>query len=220
MSQLELFCSIQENPMQRSDKGEMRKVFQWSIWLVTGIVLMLGVTGCRNTNDKRAEDVLAQRLHAVEDRVEIQQLITSDYSTALDTRDWKTFGSLFTEDGEFNLYAKQFPPRIHKGRSAIENAFSAPPPPGEPLDSTSVKHVITNPHIQVNGDQAMATAYWEEVAIEKDGNVSIRVTGYYRDALKRDQRRWRFQKREVFAYDMPSLGAQEASTSTSSSASR
>lgn len=204
--------------MQRNERGEMRKMFRRPVWLVASMVLTLGVvTGCGGANDKRAEDSLAQRLQAVEDRVEIEHLIIGGYSTAIDTRDFKAFGALFTEDGEFNLYATQFPPRKHKGRSAIENALSGPPPAGElPMDlPASMKHVITNPHIEINGDDATATTYWQEVSIGKDGKVSSPSTGYYRDVLKRDQGRWRFKIREVFNYDMTALPAQEAPTNAS-----
>ena len=194
--------------MQRRKQDEVRRAFRMSAWPAAGIVFTLGaVTGCGGANDTGSADSLAQRLQAVEDRIEIQQLLTSDYSTAIDTRDWKTFGSLFTEDGEFNLYATQFPPREHKGRSAIESALAAPPPPGEgPVNlPASMKHVITNPHIQVTGDKGTATTYWQEVAIEKDGKVSVGSTGYYRDVLKRDQGHWRFKSREVFNYDMAQM---------------
>lgn len=201
--------------MQSSEQGERRKVLRRSVWLVAGIVVALSVTGCGG-----ADDSLAQRLQAVEDRDEIQQLIAGDYSTAIDTRDAKAFTSLFTEDGEFNLYATQFPPKEFKGRAAIEKMVSTPPPPGDgagapPDMPASMKHVITNPHIQINGDQATATTYWQEVSIGKDGKVSAPSTGYYRDVLKRDQGRWRFKKREVFNYDMPVAAAHDASTSTS-----
>jgi hypothetical protein len=78
-----------------------------------------------------------------------------------------------------------------------------------------MKHVITNPRIQVNGDQATATTYWQEVSIEKDGKVNIRSTGYYHDVLKRDQGRWRFKSREVFNYDMAAVAPQDAPANTS-----
>jgi hypothetical protein len=36
----------------------------------------------------------------------------------------------------------------------------------------SMKQVITNPHAQLNGDRAIATSYWMEVAIGKDEKPS------------------------------------------------
>jgi len=161
------------------------------------------------------EGSIAARLQAVEDQAAIEKLVTSDYSTALDTEDWNAFGALFTADAEFRLLAKQFPPREYKGNAAIQKSLIPPSelPAGEvpPGARASIKHVITNPHVQLDGDRATATSYWMEVMIGEDLKPSVRATGYYRDVLKRDNGRWKFQTREVFAYDMAPVAGSEPS---------
>lgn len=170
---------------------------------------------------------MATRLQALEDRAAVEELIVSGYSTAIDARDWKALAALFTEDGDFKLLAKQFPPREFKGRAAIEKAFAPsadmPMPDVSALSGglpVSMKHVITNPHVRLDGDRATATAYWMEVAIMTDGNTHVAATGYYHDTLKRDGRGWKFKVREVYAYDMPVIGGTEPVASPSAPAQR
>lgn len=192
--------------MKTREQQESRRRWQPSSLYATALVLALAGNASVWAHDK---DPLAARLQALEDRAAVEQLITSRYSTALDTRDWQAFGALFTADAEFKLLATQFPPKEYRGRAAIEKALSTPPPDvpagGGPPGGmpTSMKHVITNPHVQLDGDRATATSYWMEVAIGKDEKPLVMATGYYRDVLKRDNGQWKFQSREIFNYDMP-----------------
>ena len=193
--------------MKEQKQQVVRRRWQASSLFATG--LALAVVG--SSVWAAGKDSIAARLQVLEDQVAVEQLITSGYSKALDTRDWKAFAALFMADAELKLLATQFPQREYKGRAAIEKAFSAPPsglPAGEGPPGgmpASMKHVITNPQVQLDGDRATATSYWMEVAIGKgkDEKPLVMSTGYYRDVLKRDNGRWRFQSREVFNYDMP-----------------
>lgn len=179
------------------------------------IGLLLGLTAS-SVVAAQSNSSIAARLQALEDRAAIEELIVSGYSTAIDARDWKALAALFTEDGDFKLLAKQFPPKEFKGHAAIEKAMAPsadmPMPDASALPGglpVSMKHVITNPRVRLDGDRATATAYWMEVAIMKDGDPRVVATGYYHDTLKRDGRSWKFQIREVFAYDMPVIGGAE-----------
>jgi 3-phenylpropionate/cinnamic acid dioxygenase small subunit len=181
---------------------------------VTGLALALVGNSSAWADDLKS---IAARLQVLEDQAAVEQLVTSRYSKAIDTRDWKAFAALFTADAEFKLLATQFPPLEYTGRAAIEKAFSAPlsgvpagegPPGGMPA---SMKHVITNPQVQLDGDRATATSYWMEVAIGKgkDEKPLVVSTGYYSDVLKRDNGRWKFQSRVVYNYDMPFVAGSE-----------
>lgn len=200
----------------------VRRRWQASGLFATG--LALAVVG--SSVWAAGKDSIAARLQVLEDQAAVEQLITSGYSKALDTRDWKAFAALFTADAEFKLLATQFPPKEFKGRAAIEKAMSPPPsdvpasedaPGGRPA---SLKHVITNPEIQLDGDRATATSYWMEVAIGKDLKPLVMSTGYYRDVLERDNGRWKFQSREAFNYDMPSVAGSAPTASPTVPAAR
>jgi len=150
--------------------GEQESLRRWRSLSLVAAGLALALVG--NSLAWADEGSIAARLQAVEDQAAIEKLVTSDYSTALDTEDWNAFGALFTADAEFRLLAKQFPPREYKGNAAIQKSFIPPSelPAGEvpPGVRASIKHVITNPHVQLDGDRATATSYWMEVAIGED----------------------------------------------------
>jgi ketosteroid isomerase-like protein len=208
--------------MKQPEHANPKSTFWISSFVATGLLLVLVVSPIVTAQTSNST---AARLRALEDRAAIEALITSEYSTALDTRNVKAFVALFTEDADFRLLAKQFPPREHKGHAGIEKFMV---PPETPPDSdkspgdmpVSIKHVITNPHVQLDGDRATATSYWTEVGLTKDGSPRIAATGYYSDVLKRDGSGWKFQSRVVFAYDMPVLGAKEPAAPRSASAQR
>jgi 3-phenylpropionate/cinnamic acid dioxygenase small subunit len=182
------------------------KSSNWKTVLMLGVGLVAVNQGAAFAQSTSNPASIAARLQAVEDQAAVEKLITSDYSTALDTQDWNAFGALFTADADFRLYARQFPPREFKGNAAIQRSMIPPSEPAGALPSNgysaSLKHVITNPHVQLDGDRATATAYWMEVALDKNLRPSVVSTGHYRDVLKRDNGRWKFQIRDVFAYDM------------------
>lgn len=79
----------------------------------------------------------------------------------------------------------------------------------------SAKHLITNPSIQLDGDNATAISYWIEVTVGKDGKRSIPDGGYYSDVLKRVNGVWRFKQRVVHSYDI-ALGPPSEGSGTGS----
>lgn len=151
---------------------------------------------------------LEQRVQRTEDLLSIQKLVVADYSTALDTRDWKAFGDLFTQDGELRLLSHAMPPMSFKGREAVRGALSGPPPANLPVPlpaerPVTMKHVITNPSVTLNGDTATATSYYSEVGKLANGKDILGASGYYADELKRVEGQWRFARRTIYDYDLP-----------------
>lgn len=211
---------------------------------------------------------IEQRLLALEDRVRIEELVSSDYSAVIDKSDVKSLSALFTIDGEYSSEwsdITEMPgvlravftrsgawngadkmrarvtfrgrqtiadfmtlvvtaqPRItvedgavtatFDGRSGPDTAKpNAPPPmpppgksgappkaPGGPL--FSMRHVITNLTIALDGDRANATSYWTEISTTSDGKQSLAGGGYYTDVLYREGGAWRFKRRLIHNYD-------------------
>jgi hypothetical protein len=170
-------------------------------------ILLIGaataaITGCGNNKELEA------RLQRAEDLIAIEHLMVGVYPKALDSRDWKTYASLFTEDGELIQGTN-----VIKGPAAIEERFSNPPPrpapaaadaaaanaggePAAPRPRPITKHVVTNLDIKLDGDRATATGYWQTISTRQTGTV-VAGAGHYVDELERVNGQWKFKKREI-----------------------
>lgn len=175
------------------------------------------MTGCSDNKELEA------RLQRAEDLMAIEHLMVGIYPKALDTRDWKTYASLFTEDGELIQGTS-----VLKGPAAIEERFSNPPPrqrpaapdaaaapaagqaaasatggapaagdqPAAPRPRPISKHVVTNLDIKLDGDRASATGYWQTISTRQNGTV-VAGAGHYVDELVKVNGQWKFKKREI-----------------------
>lgn len=99
------------------------------------------------------------------------------------------------------------------GAPADGPAPGGSPPGGPPAGAAtnpmmdryaSMKHIVTNPAIAIDGDSATATSYWIEVAMGKDGSNTIIGGGYYSDLLARVDGKWLFRSRLIHNFDMGS----------------
>lgn len=117
-------------------------------------------------------DALADRLAIVDTAVA--------YATALDTRDWALFESLFTPDAvwEYPAGGEQ-----HIGPGRIADRIR---PTITQLDGT--QHVMTNHVVGVEGDTAKHTCYYLAQHL-KDGKRFL-AAGRYEDELRRVEGRW------------------------------
>jgi hypothetical protein len=59
-------------------------------------------------------------------------------------------------------------------------------------------HVISNPVIQLDGDQAKTHVSWTVIQRADDGNPLLGMTGHHEDDLIRENGRWRFARRRGF----------------------
>jgi ketosteroid isomerase-like protein len=174
-----------------------------------------------------AQSNIEARLQKLEDLQAIEALIIGQYSTAIDTRDWKALGNLFTEDGVLDFVSLEKGPApfvSYKGRDGIPKGLSGPPPANAPqsaprLDGPPggapptgaappggpirVRHIITNPTITLNGDKATATTYLSEEGRLPDGKRMNGITGHYADELRRVGGKWYIARRVIYDYDLP-----------------
>jgi ketosteroid isomerase-like protein len=154
-----------------------------------------------------AQDLEA-RLRAVEDRIEIEQLLMR-YAAAYNTGDANAYVAMFTPDAVFELRRDiDEPPFIgpFKGREAIRKQWF----PNVPADASTaggsfgaMRHVTTNYEIDVKGDTATVRAFFIEV-VSNGANTppgskppTIHAMGRYEDELVRHGGRWLFSKRIV-----------------------
>lgn len=127
------------------------------------------------------------------------------YAHSIDYGDEEGWVDCFTEDGVFDVrsrHAHQLK-RLITGRDELR-AFIARHTRAPELWH---KHLLIEPMIDVNGDEAMCVSYLA-VVMEHEEIPVIRVFGRYRDRLVRGQDgRWRFRERiaeiESMRADLP-----------------
>lgn len=113
------------------------------------------------------------------------------YATAIDTKDWELFGSLFSPDCTMTSPAST----IDGVTTLTEHMRDL----HAPLDASA--HRITNATIAVDGGRATAHSYLDALLVRAghpEGST-FRVAGYYDDQLRRHQDRWVIQHRTFTA---------------------
>jgi ketosteroid isomerase-like protein len=128
-----------------------------------------------------AADLLADRLGVVDTVVA--------YSTAVDTRDWTLFASLFTPDAVWEYRAGS------ELRTGPQDIVERVRPSIERLDAT--QHFVTNHVVAVEGDTATHTCYY--LAQHLRGGESFLAAGRYEDELRRTEDGWRIARRTLIS---------------------
>ncbi len=136
------------------------------------------------------------------DRIEIDDLLTR-YATAVDTRDWDLYQSVFTADAVIDYTSSG---GIRGGLAEVTKWLS---------DALSIfsmsQHLVTNREIRVTGDAATSRSYFYNPMgrTKRDGTLDLMfVGGYYRDQLRRTGDGWRIAERiQDTAWSSSSPGA-------------
>lgn len=128
------------------------------------------MTDYRGDDDRAIRDLLAR------------------YALALDTDDLDRCLDLFTADGEFVVFGREF-----TGREEIRAMFESAP---RGLHLTGVSSV------EVSGDAATARS---QVLLVEAGTTHLRPA-LFDDELSRDGRRWRFRRRRCRFITSAGLG--------------
>jgi uncharacterized protein (TIGR02246 family) len=138
-------------------------------------------------DDMDDEQALTRRVQHLEDVLAIQQVL-DDYGLHLDRGDFDAYASLFAEDGVVDLG----PHGQAKGRAAIKELVEgASGPPG------SAFRIISNPHVEVDGDRATSSAMFTVLVPSANGGVAIASLGHHSDELRREDGRWVFARRSA-----------------------
>jgi len=127
------------------------------------------------------------------DVVEIEQLLYR-YCFAVDRGSPEDVAALFSETAVLRPVYSGGPPA--NGRAAIlawyvtyqRNARGA-------VDH--LRHVVTNPVIEVSGDRATAQCYLTANSVSKASGKAVWSAGSYKDKLVREANRWLFAEREI-----------------------
>src|SRR5215472_4170662 len=138
---------------------------------------------------------IATRLRRLEDAEQIRRL-TQQYRHHLDAGDLGAYGRLFAADGEWlggTGYGKS-PTGI---TAMLTERLPARAPGGPPA-----RHLVAEPEIEFDGDQASGLATWAWVGRGDGGTPELRLLGHYADCYVREDGRWRFQRRAAHT-DIP-----------------
>jgi hypothetical protein len=122
---------------------------------------------------------------STDDRLAILEL-AGRYSHATDHQDAEALANTFTDDGIFEIDGME--PR--RGRAAHIQATNAPRPAG-----LVMRHFISNPVIEGDGDTATMKVYVEVKNLAAEGKPML--VGCYHDDLRRVNGEWKFAKRRV-----------------------
>jgi len=133
-----------------------------------------------------------------QDRAEIEDLM-SRYLFAMDYGDIDSYVATFTEDGEL-----EFASGTSKGRAAIRESVSKfkegigrfyKIEDGSPA---TLRHVLLQAVIRVEGDRAWTTSLWMEMANDGPGDsFKMGTFGIYEDEVRKVDGHWLFSKRRV-----------------------
>jgi uncharacterized protein (TIGR02246 family) len=175
-------------------------------------------------DDLRATvESLAARVRALEDQAEITQLV-AQYGPAADSGAGDAAAGLWTEDGTFDVVGHF----MLRGREAIAGMLNGAGHQG--LIASGAGHVLTVPHIVVNGDEATGRSYalnirWDAAADQfRAGRVSANTWRWVRTSQG-----WRVAERVNASLDgtpghrqmlAPPPGTPEQATTTEGSAHR
>jgi uncharacterized protein (TIGR02246 family) len=120
------------------------------------------------------------------DRQEIVDLLVA-YATAIDTKDWELFRTLFTDDCIFDVAGVPI-----EGADDLTRRMQVL---HEPLDGS--RHHIGNEVVAVGEDDARATCYLDALLVQRrhPEGPTVRVSGSYEDDLVNDSGRWRIRHR-------------------------
>lgn len=153
-------------------------------WLLAGVLAFAPMAALAQPKPPSIES----RLQRVEDNLAIRRLLV-DYAAFLDSRDYKSYATLFTADGVWTNAAG-----THQGRAAIEQMLAGAMGPAGAANTANY-HIISNPRIDLDGDHATATSRYLFMMRGPDGRPIPSLAGIYRDDLVRQHGAWKIRRR-------------------------
>jgi hypothetical protein len=130
------------------------------------------------------------------DVIEIEQLLYR-YCFALDSGSPEDVAALFSESGVLApLYSGEAPA---EGRAAILQWYGTYQNNAR-AGTDHLRHIVTNPVIDVEGDRARARCYLTANSVSKSTGRVHGAAGCYEDALVREGGRWLFAERRIHVF--------------------
>ena len=126
------------------------------------------------------------------DREAIRDLMYR-YGRGVDSVNLEMVLSTFDDPSSLIIQSGSGPQERHEGRRAVEAFYQA----SAIYNKTNrlIRHRYKNPLIEVAGDNATASVYWDE--IREENNTLIQAGGTYFDKLRRTSEGWKFSERLI-----------------------
>jgi hypothetical protein len=141
---------------------------------------------------------LAERVQLLEDRQAIAALLERFFEYQ-ETRQMVNYANLFAKDGEMILRRGRTsggPAGILGQRGTDEADTPAP------ANTIRMRHILSNVHIEVQGDTAEAQSRFTLLSVGDDNRPRVGGTGRYRDDLVRENGEWKILRRVIYR-DLP-----------------
>lgn len=132
---------------------------------------------------------LGDRVQELEDQVEIREL-KARYCAAVDSLDEDEWVSLFTESGRMTGGFEY--QGSHDGHDAIRQRIRDL----ENEDRTFMQHTVFNPLIEIDGDDAHGTWYFD-VMVMDDEDSARWIRGNYDETYRRVEGEWKYEVMHV-----------------------
>jgi ketosteroid isomerase-like protein len=137
---------------------------------------------------------IEERLRAVEDRLEIYNVISA-YGPAVDGCNLDAMGQVYAEDGVYDV--RDF--RYMDGLSEIRDMMDGKG--HRMLTGNGAAHVGTLPHVELDGDRAIATNYSIILGRDPEGEPKLLRLNISRIYLSRGEDGWRIDRRIISPLD-------------------
>ena len=123
----------------------------------------------------------------MDDRTQILETVYC-YATGVDSRDWRLYRSIFTDEVEMDFSSWDGSP---VRRLRADDWFAGVQPLFHGLDAT--QHSMTNPRVAIDGDRATCVMYMQAAHFLRndEGDAEFTIGGYYTDRLVRTPAGWR-----------------------------
>jgi hypothetical protein len=135
-----------------------------------------------------------ERLQAVEDRLEIYNVISA-YGPAVDGCNLEAMGQVYAEHGVYDV--RDF--RYMDGLSEIRDMMNGHG--HRSLTGNGAAHVGTLPHVELDGDRAIATNYSIILGRDGEGEPKMLRLNISRIYLSRGSDGWRIDRRIISPLD-------------------
>lgn len=114
--------------------------------------------------------------------------VKAAYCRLLDTKDWKAWGDLFTED--FELDVSDSGGTVMKGRDTIVASVRSS------IEKAKTAHQVHFPEITIDGDKAHAIWPMQDRVVWEEGRALTGYGHYHEDYVRQDGR-WRIARQKL-----------------------
>ena len=167
-----------------------------------------------------AKESVEQRLQRLEDKAAITDLLERFFEYQ-ETQQNEKYAHLFSKDGEMILrlgrtsggpagilagMTRNPTPAQGGGAGAAAGTPASSPPNRSATiggaDAIRMRHVLSNVHIELQGDTATAQSRFTLLSVDDDNRTRLGGSGRYKDDLVRENGEWKIRKRVIFR-DLP-----------------